>query len=82
VSIFLLEYEPSTQRVIGGVRRYEQAERAEAQAERLRLEKENVRGGLRREVVLLEAINREALKATHGRYFKTTHDFICPVAAD
>lgn len=82
MSIFLLEYDPSTQRVIGGVRRYEQAERAEAQAERLRLEKANVRAGLRREIVLLEAIDREALKATHGRYFKTPHELTCPVAAD
>lgn len=53
---------------------YRESERAEAQAERLRLEKENARYGRDREVVLLEAVSEDALRTTQARYFKTLRE--------
>ncbi len=53
---------------------YEEGQRDEALAARLRLEKQNAREGRDREVVLLEAISEEALRATHARYFKTLRE--------
>jgi hypothetical protein len=73
MTIFLLVYEPATGRHLR-FKRYREDQRALAQAERLRIEKENAQAGLAREVVILEAVSEEALRKTHGRYFKSASE--------
>jgi hypothetical protein len=73
MKIFLLVYEPATGRLLQ-FKLYDEASRGLAQADRLRIEKNNAQAGLTREVVVLEAVNEEALRATHGRYFKSASE--------
>jgi hypothetical protein len=73
MTIFLLEYDPATGKRLH-FEAFQESERAEASAVRLRLEKENALAGRDREVLLLEAVSEAALRATHGRYFKTLRE--------
>lgn len=75
MTIFLLEYDPATGERLR-FEAYQESERAHAAAERLRLEKENAQAGRDREVLLLEAVSEEALRTTHGRYFKTLRELM------
>ncbi len=73
MSIFLLEYEPATGQLLR-LDVFKGEERARAQAERLRREKENIAAHMDREVVLLDAVSEAALRNTHSRYFKTVEE--------
>jgi hypothetical protein len=71
MTVFLLEYDPAAGELVGTISAYPESQRETAQDERLRREKANARMGRHREVVLFEAVNEDALRATHSRYFKT-----------
>lgn len=58
------------------MRTYKFADRMQAQADRLAIEKRNAKERIRREVVLLEAESEDALRLTHGRYFKTLRELV------
>jgi len=73
MTLFFLEYDPATGERVR-FKAYRESDRAKAQVERLRLEKENARLRRDREVVLLEAVSEEALWTTHARYFKTLRE--------
>lgn len=73
--IFLIEYNrPEGQLVT--FQRFQDSERLEAQDARLDLELDLNRKGVNHEVVLLEAASEEALRRTHGRYFKTLRQIL------
>jgi hypothetical protein len=73
MSVFLLEYDPATGEVVH-LDVFEEGNREAAMRERLRREKENVRAGLDRELVLLDAVSEAALRSTHSRYFKSLRE--------
>ena len=68
--IFLIEYDRSTRRTLR-FKTFTDDQRRSAQDERLQLELELSDRGvlLDREVVLLEAVDEQHLRRTHGRYF-------------
>lgn len=74
MSTFLVEYDPESGRV--DLHEYPHADRERAQADLLEREKRNARDRVHREVVLLEAESQEALRVTHGRYFKTLRELV------
>jgi hypothetical protein len=68
--IFLIEYDRPTGTLVQ-FRRFDDSERQIAQDVRLELElKLNSQGNRDHEVVILEAPSEEAVRHTHGRYFK------------
>lgn len=68
--IFLIEYDRPTGNLVQ-FRKFDDSERQVAQDARLELElKLNRQGNRDREVVILEAPSEEAVRHTHGRYFK------------
>lgn len=67
--LFLIEYDRS-EGTIASMRKFDDSERRVAEDARLNLELELNRQGVEREVVLLQARDEEALRRTHGRYFK------------
>lgn len=71
---FLLVYERSSGRLLE-LRTYAEDERERAQQERFALElKERERPDI--EVIVLGAESLEALRKTHGRYFKTMKELL------
>ena len=73
--IFLIEYDRSRGRLIT-FKRFENDDRAKAEAARLRIELTRVADESNREVVLLDAATEEALRITHRRYFQTATEII------
>ena len=71
--IFLIEYDRGLGRIIT-IRAFAESERNVAEAARLETELGLNRGGIEREVVLLEAANEKALRRTHRRYFEKLSD--------
>jgi hypothetical protein len=67
--IFLMEYHRPTGS-IKSLREFSDADEALAQKARLERELELRREGVFHEVVLLQAVNVEALRKTHRRYFE------------
>ena len=67
--IFLIEYARREGRVVT-FKRFADNERVIAEDERLNIELELNRTGREHEVVLLEAMNEDALRRTHRRYFE------------
>lgn len=67
--IFLIEYDRHAGH-LASIRTFESSERQAASAARLKLEIALMTEGRKREVVLLEAASEEALRKTHGRYFR------------
>ncbi len=67
--LFLIGYDRSRGSVVS-MKTFSDTERALAEDTRLNLELANNRGGIRLEVVLLEASSEEALRRTHRRYFE------------
>ena len=79
--IFLIEYDRPTGTLVQ-FRRFDDSERQIAQDARLELElKLNSQGNRYREVVLLEAPSEEAVRHTHGRYFKGLAELVNDWAA-
>jgi len=67
--IFLIEYDRPEGRIIT-LKRFSDSEPAKAQDERLNIELALNRSGAEHEVVLLEAVDEDALRRTHQRYFE------------
>lgn len=68
--IFLLEYNRPEGKLIT-FREFDATDRQKAHDAQLELELDLHRKGISHEIVLLEASNAEALRESHGRYFKT-----------
>lgn len=66
--IFLIEYNRSEGSIVT-FRDFDDSQRREAEDSRLALELDLNRKGLDHEVVLLEAVSKDALHRTHQRYF-------------
>ena len=66
--IFLIEYKRSEGRIVT-FRDFNDSQRREAEDSRLGIELDLNRKGIDHEVVLLEALNKNALLRTHQRYF-------------
>lgn len=73
--IFLVEYERARGRLVK-LTEFLDSDLAKAEASRLALEIDLSRQRIDREVVLLQAKNRDALRRTHQRYFDTASDIV------
>jgi hypothetical protein len=73
--LFLIEYD-RPRGLIVQLRKFDDASRAAAQDERLKLELVLKRRGVEHEVVLLDAPSEEALRRTHGRYFENVVELV------
>jgi len=71
--IFLIEYDRDTGQLVR-VDEFDDPHRAEAEDQRLTLEIDNLRAGVSREIVLLEASTESDLRRTHRRYFEAIED--------
>jgi hypothetical protein len=75
--IFLIDYDRRRGKVVS-LKTFEDHQRVEAQSTRLRLELDLNRGGLPRDVVLLEASSEDDLRRTHRRYFEPMRQLLKP----
>lgn len=76
--VFLIEYDRSKGRLLN-LTRFDDSQRRVAEDARLELELDLNQKGVDREVVLLEAIDEDALRRTHGRYFKSLQELAEPL---
>jgi hypothetical protein len=67
--IFLIEYD-RTQGELLSIKAFQDADRDFVENERLGRELTLHQKGIKREIVLLQAANEDALKETHRRYFE------------
>jgi hypothetical protein len=74
MSIFLVVYD-RRKGVLLSLETFDDAERDEAESQRLKIELDSVERKLGHEVVLLEAGSEVELRRTHARYFKKLEDF-------
>ena len=75
--VFLIEYDQHKGTLVD-LRRFDDAERRNAEVLRLDLELDLNRRGVEHEVVLLEAESESALRRTHRRYFETLRELLKP----
>ena len=73
--IFLLEYDRKSGKLCT-FKQFSDADRVEAQRERLAIELALKRSQEPREVVLLEAADEDTVRRTHKRYFQTTGELV------
>lgn len=73
--IFLIEYDREQGKILD-LQTFSTSDRKYAQRERLKRELDRTQHGLVREIVLLEASDRETLERTHRRYFKSARDIL------
>jgi hypothetical protein len=73
--IFLIEYDRPSGTLVQ-FRKFDDAERHAAQDARLELEIKLNREDIPHEVVILEAPSEEAVRHTHGRYFKDLPELV------
>jgi hypothetical protein len=66
--VFLIEYARTEGRLVA-IHEYRDDERLAAEEARLELELKRNREGIGREIVLLDASDKDALLQTHSRYF-------------
>jgi hypothetical protein len=67
--LFLIEYARSEGKVVK-LNSFTDSERAEAQKQKFDIELSLNRSGIEHEVVLLDAIDEDAIRRTHRRYFQ------------
>ena len=67
--LFLIEYARSEGRVVK-LKSFTDSERAEAQKQKFDIELALNRCGIEHEVVLLDALDEDAIRRTHRRYFE------------
>ncbi len=67
--LFLIEYARSEGKVIK-LKSFTDSERAEAQKQKFDIELALIRSGIEHEVVLLDALDEDAIRRTHRRYFE------------
>jgi hypothetical protein len=73
--LFLIEYDRPRGSIVQ-LREFDDASRAVAEDERLKLEVDLNRQGVEHEVVVLDALSKEALLRTHGRYFESVAELV------
>lgn len=73
--IFLLEYDRRHGKLCK-FKQFSDADRVQAQCERLAIELELKRSQEPREVVLLEAADEDTVRRTHKRYFQTPGELV------
>lgn len=78
--LFLIEFDRETDRLVR-IEEFADADRERANKARIDLEVDLLRAGVSREVVMLEARNKEALRVTHRRYFESLELFVKSLAA-
>lgn len=71
--LFLIEYDRSNGSLVS-IQDFPDSQRRRAEEARLARELDLRQAGREREVVVLEAANRETLRRTHRRYFEAIHD--------
>ena len=67
--LFLIEYDRPKERIIT-FKSFTDNERAEAQKQKFDIELALNRSGIEHEVVLLDAMDEDAIRRTHRRYFE------------
>lgn len=77
---FLIEYDRPSGTLVQ-FRKFDDLEQQPALDARLQLELRLNREGIQHEVVLLEALNEEALRHTHSRYFQTLAELVASSTA-
>ena len=78
--LFLIEYDRPSGTLVQ-FRKFDESERQVAQDTRLDLELTLNRQGIQHEVVILDAPSEEALRHTHGRYFKDVAELVRELTA-
>lgn len=78
--LFLIEYDRPRGTVVS-FRKFDESERKLAQETRLDLELSLNQQGIQHEVVILDAPSEEALRHTHGRYFKDVAELVRELTA-
>lgn len=73
--VFLVEYDRPSGTLVQ-FRKFDDSERQAVADARLELELELNRQGVQHEVVILEAPSEEAVRHTHGRYFKDLAELV------
>lgn len=73
--LFLIEYDRPTGTLVQ-FRKFDDSERQVALDTRFELELRLNREGVQHEVVILEAPSEEAVRHTHGRYFKDLAELV------
>lgn len=73
--IFLLTYDRSKSK-LEEVRTFTNDQIVDAENQRLKLELNNLKRGIDREVVILDALNENDLRKTHRRYFESISQLI------
>ena len=71
MTLFLLEFDRATHKLVGPPRQFAEADRATALRERLQAQTIIVRDRLNRDIVLLEAESIEDVQHTHGSFFSS-----------
>ena len=72
--LFLIEYDRKSGKIVQ-INRFSDSNKDKANEVRLDLEIKTNREKIDREIVLLEALDENTLRTTHGRYFKELSDF-------
>ena len=73
--LFLIEYDRPTGTLVQ-LRKFDDSERQVALDARFELELKLNREGVQHEVVILEAPSEDAVRHTHGRYFKDLAELV------
>ena len=73
--IFLLTYDRSKSK-LEEVKSFSDEERVDAENQRLNLELNNLKQGIDREIVILDASDETALRKTHRRYFESLSQLV------
>lgn len=73
--IFLLTYDRSNSK-LEEIQTFTNDKILDAENQRLELELDNLKGGIDREVVILDALNEKELRKTHRRYFESMAELI------
>ena len=73
--IFLIEYDRNRGQIVT-LKKFDAADRQNAEDSRLKMELELNRLGIEHEVVILEADSEEALRRTHRRYFEDLSELV------
>ena len=75
--LFLIDYDRGKGQIVS-LRQFDDIQKREAENERLNLELDLNRQGLKHEVVLLDAGSERALRRTHRRYFENLEELLTP----
>jgi len=71
--LFLIEYDRERGEIVS-LRKFSESEKNEAERARLELEVHLSRHGVKREVVILDAVSEKGVRQTHRRYFESLQE--------